>query len=192
MQTVASEQAGLIENLRTAFEGESKAHARYAEFAEKADGEGWHGVASLFRAANRAEQIHAANHGRILRLLGGGTDLVWEPIEIRYTLDNLRTALDAEIFEVDHMYPAFIEHARQCRDMAVIRTFTWALQAEKTHARLFNEALTLVELDEEDSWVTMPREFYVCPVCGYTSEVENEAAMCPVCNCAWKRFEVNR
>jgi rubrerythrin len=74
----------------------------------------------------------------------------------------------------------------------VVRTFTWALEAEKTHARLFNEALALLECDDEESWVTLARDFYVCPVCGYTSEQERETAMCHVCNCAWSRFEVVR
>ena len=51
-----------LENLQTAFNGESNANARYLAFATKADQEGYGGVASLFRAAARAEEIHAANH----------------------------------------------------------------------------------------------------------------------------------
>lgn len=189
MEVIASEQATLIENLRSAFEVESDAHARYVDFAEKAEGEGWHGVASLFRAAAFAEDIHFGNHGRILRQLGGDIEIRPHAAEVRVTLDNLRVALAGELFEVDTMYPAFLHQAQQCRDVAVVRTFTWALEAEKTHARLFNEALTLVELEDEDAWITMPRSFYVCPVCGYSSEDRNEAEMCRVCNCAWKRFE---
>jgi rubrerythrin len=70
--------------------------------------------------------------------------------------------------------------------VAVVRTFTWALEAEKTHVRLFEDALALVEL-KPDSWVWAARAFYVCPVCGYTAE-EQHAALCGVCNCAWTRF----
>ena len=192
MLVIASENSILLENLRTAFEGESNVHARYVRFAEEADDEGWRGVGCLFRAAAFAEQIHAGNHGRILRQLGGITDFVRQPVEVRATLENLRMALAGEMFEVETMYPAFVEQARQCRDVAVVRTFTWALEAEKTHARLFNEALALVEFEGNESWVTLTRDFYVCPVCGYTSEQEHEAEMCPVCNCAWKRFGVIR
>lgn len=189
MQAIAAEHAALVEILHTAYESECNAHARYAEFAEKADGEGWHGVASLFRAVARAEQIHAGNHGRILHQLGGITEFVARPVEVKNTFDNLRAALAGEVFEIDTMYPAFLEQARMNRDVAVVRTFTWALEAEKTHARLFNEALALLEIEDEESWVTMRRDLYVCPVCGYTSETRNEYAMCPVCNCAWIRFE---
>ncbi len=42
-----------------AFNGESNANARYVAFAVKADEEGYKGVGSLFRAAARAEEIHA-------------------------------------------------------------------------------------------------------------------------------------
>jgi rubrerythrin len=192
MHTIASEHEVLIENLHTALENESHTHLRYIEFADKADGEGWHGVASLFRAAARAEEIHAANHGRILHQLDIAPRFRPVKIEVRTTLDNVRDALAGEISGVDTMYPAYLEHARTARDVAVVRTFTWALSAEKTHERLFNEALALLEIEDEDSWITMPRDFHVCPVCGYTSEYEDRAEICPTCFCSRSRFEAIR
>src|ERR1700759_5490471 len=68
---IAIENETTIRNLLSAFEGESNAHVRYSAFAVHADGEGLHGAASLFRAAARAEQIHAANHAPVIRQLGG-------------------------------------------------------------------------------------------------------------------------
>lgn len=189
MPAIATEHETLLENLRTAFENESNAHLRYADFAEKADGEGWHGIASLLRAASRAEEIHAANHGRILRQLGGHVEYTPRGSEVKGTFDNVRAGLASEVLEIDTLYPAFMEQARAARDVAVVRSFNWSLQAEKTHARLFNEALALMEIDEEDSWITMAREFYVCPVCGYLSENPYEADLCPSCRCSWSRFE---
>ncbi|HET6170016.1 MAG TPA: ferritin family protein [Terracidiphilus sp.] len=190
MPAIASEHGLLVENLRSAFENECTARARYTAFADAADGERWHGIASLFRVAARAESVHAANHGRILHQLGGSTEFTPPPAEIGATIDNVRAALAGELFEVDTMYPAFLAHAREARDVAVVRAFTWALAAEKTHARLFNEAVALLELDLEDSWATMERDFFVCPVCGYTSENPYEAETCPACYCAWSRFEI--
>ena len=189
MRAIASEHEALAANLRTALETESNANTRYAEFAEKADGEGWHGIASLFRAAARAEQIHAANHARILHQLGGNTDYTPRRVEVKTTFENVRAALAGETFEVQTMYPLFLGQARDSRDVAVVRTFAWALTAEKTHTRLFNEALALLEINDEDSWITMARDFYVCPVCGYTSEDAEEADVCPACLCSWGRFE---
>lgn len=189
MQAVASETAVLLANLHAAVEGETNNQSHYREYAEKADGEGWHGVASLFRAAARAEEIHAANHTRVLRQSGAEAACALRPATVKTTLENLRIALAGEIFEMETMYPAFLQQARDCREVGAIRTFMWAYEAEKAHARLFNEALTLVEMEDEESWVTMPREFYLCPVCGYTTETPDETEMCHTCNCAWSRFE---
>ena len=189
MHAIASEHESLVESLRTAFEDETNAQARYAAFAEKADGEGWHGVASLFRAIGRAEQIHAANHGRILHMLEAHAEFTAQEPEVKTTLENARAALAGELFEIDTLYPAFLEEARRARDVALVRTFTWAMQSEKTHARLINEAIALLEIDDEETWVTMARDFFVCPVCGHTSEQRDEAPMCPACLCAWSRFE---
>jgi len=188
MPVVGSEIELLLENLRTAYLSESNAISRYSEFAVQADEEGWYGVGCLFRAAAIAERIHASNYARIFRELGGPISCMQLRVETGMTRENLSTALAEELFEAEIMYPSFIEQAQECNDVAAVRAFNWALEAEKTHARLFSEALSRMEPDQEESWIKMPRYFYVCPVCGNTSEHENETELCQVCNCSWKRF----
>jgi rubrerythrin len=192
MPVVVPESATLLENLRTAFVSESNGHARYEAFATRADVEGWHGVASLFRAAAFAEQIHAYNHGRILSELGCEVEFAPHPIDPGITLDNLRTAVAGEAFEVDILYPSFLEQARQCRGMAEARTYTWALEAEKAHARLFNKALAQMESEGAESWIMRAAGFFVCPGCGYTAELQDEGEVCGICDCPRSRFGVIR
>jgi len=67
-----------IENLKSAFAGESQANRRYLAYSRKAEEEGLQQIAKLFRAAAEAETIHALNH---LRILG----------EIKSTTENLGT-----------------------------------------------------------------------------------------------------
>jgi len=189
MSLVAVENSKTVENLLAAFEGESNAHAKYTAFAAKADAEGWHGAASLFRAAARAEQIHAANHARVIKQLGGEAKCEIHAIDVLGTLENLKTALAGETYEFETMYPDFLVEATERKNNAAIRTFTGAMEAEKTHARLYSEAIALVETGKKDAWVGSARTFYVCPVCGYTSETPEEHDRCPVCNCPWDRFE---
>ncbi|MGA2568977.1 MAG: rubrerythrin family protein [Terracidiphilus sp.] len=189
MPAIAVENAKTVENLLAAYEGESNAHAKYTAFAAKADAEGWHGAASLLRAAARAEQIHAANHARVIKQLGGEAACEIHPVDVKGTLENLKTALAGETYEVETMYPGFLAEAEERKNTAAIRTFHGALEAEKTHARLYSEAIALVEAGKKDAWVGAAREFYVCPVCGYTSETPEEHDRCPVCNCPWERFE---
>jgi rubrerythrin len=192
MPGIAAENATTVQNLLAAFEGESNAHAKYTAFADKADTDCLHGAASLFRAAARAEQIHAANHARVIGQLGGRAECEIHPVEVKSTLENLKTALNGEQYEIDTMYPGFLQEATERKNNAAIRTFTGALEAEKTHARLYSEAISLLAAGKKDSWVGEARDFYVCPVCGYTSETEEEHERCPVCTCPWERFEIIR
>jgi rubrerythrin len=192
VSTIPTKNAATVSNLRAAFEGESKANAKYIAFAVKADADGWHGAASLFRASAQAEQIHAANHARVIRQLGGEAGCEIERADAKSTLENLKTALAGEQFEIDCMYPEFIREAKGHENTAAIRTFTWAMEAEKTHARLYAEAIALIEAGKKDDWVGVPRNFYVCAACGYTSESPDQHERCPVCNLPWDKFEVFR
>ena len=190
MPGISAENAVTVENLLAAFEGESNAHAKYTAFAAKADTDGLHGAASLFRAAARAEQIHAANHARVIKQLGGEAQCAIHAVEVKSTLENLKAALGGEQYEIETMYPAFIAEATEHKNTAAMRTFHGAMEAEKTHARLYGEAIALLAGGKKDSWIGAVRDFYVCPVCGYTSETEEEHERCPVCNCLWERFEI--
>jgi len=196
MPAIAADNAITVQNLLAAFEGESNAHAKYAVFAARADEDGLYGAASLFRAAARAEQIHLTNHAHVLGLMGGHAECEIRAVPVKTTLENLKTALNGEQYEIDSMYPAFLEEATERKNTAAIRTFTGAIEAEKTHARLFSEAIALLAAGKKDSsvetWLGEARDFYVCPVCGYTSETEEEQERCPVCNCLWERFEIIR
>jgi len=190
MSAIAAENEITVQNLLDAYEGESNAHAKYTAFAVKADADALHGAASLFRAAARAEQIHAANHARVIKQLGGEARCEIHPVEVKSTLDNLKAALSGEQYEIDVMYPGFLAEAAERNVTAAVRTFTGALEAEKTHARLYGEAIALLVGGKTDSWIGAARDFYVCPVCGYTSETEEEHERCPVCNCPWEKFEI--
>ncbi len=192
MPILAVENQITVQNLFAAFEGESNAHAKYIAFAVKADEEGFHGAASLFRAAGRAEQIHAANHARVIKQLGGEARCAIHPVVVTTTRENLRTALDGELHEIENMYPGFIAEAQAHDNTLAVRTFTGALEAEKAHARLYSEAIAMLKSGKSDSWIASTREFYVCPVCGYTSETEEEHERCPVCNAPWEKFEIIR
>jgi rubrerythrin len=192
MSAIAAENVTTVENLLSAFEGESNAHAKYTAFAAKADEDGLHGAASLFRAAARAEQIHAGNHARVIKQLGGHAECEIHEVAVKSTLENLKVALNGEQYEIDTMYPGFLAEATERKNTAAIRTFTGALEAEKTHARLYSEAIALLAAGKKDSWIGEARDFYVCPVCGYTSETEEEHERCPVCKCPWEKFEIIR
>lgn len=192
MSDLVMEKTATVANLLAAYEGELNAHAKYVLFAAKADAEGWHGAASLFRAAARAEEIHSTNHARVLKQLGAEAKCQIHPAEVNSTLENLKTALAGEQYEINTMYPAFIAEAAATDIPIANRSFTWAMEAEKTHARLYAEAIELVSRGPKDSWAASACDFYVCAACGYTTMTPEEQDRCPVCNLAFDKFEVIR
>lgn len=171
-----------LKNLQTAFNGESNAAAKYAEFARQADKENFGRVASLFRAASRAEQIHAANHAKVIEKMGAKPEAKIDKITVGTTAENLRTAIAGEEYERDVMYPDFIQEAQKQGNTSAIRTFQWALEAETEHARLYNYALK--HLTEQRTRTI----FYVCAACGYTTD-DKDLMRCVVCNAPREKFE---
>jgi rubrerythrin len=165
-----------LDNLQTAFNGESNAHARYVAFAGKADKEGYGEVASLFRAAAKAEEIHAANHATVIRKMGATPQAKIDTPEVKSTKENLEAAIKGETYERDTMYPEFLKQARAERNRDAVKTFNQARTAEIEHAKLYTNALAnLAQLKG-----TKSKEFAVCPVCGFTAE-KVDFAKCPSC-----------
>lgn len=131
-----------IDNLNRAIQGEANAAHRYTLFAKKADEEGYRQVAKLFRAASLAESIHRKNHERVLRDLGlEPTQPKIEEVTVASTRENLRVPIEGEANETDEMYPAFVAEARRQDVPAAAQSFTYALDTEAQHLKLFKDAL---------------------------------------------------
>jgi len=174
-KTSGAEPTRTLDNLQKAFNGESNANRKYLAFARKADEEGHGEVASLFRAAAKAEEIHAASHAAVIRKLGTSPRAEILDPEVKSTRENLEAALAGEVYERDVMYPEFIDEAKASRDTDALRTFRFAIKAEAEHARLYTEALkNLPKLRGEK------KKYFVCLACGYTTETLN-FLRCLVC-----------
>ncbi|KAA6461915.1 rubrerythrin [Acidobacteria bacterium AB60] len=171
-------------NLQEAYNGESNAEARYTSFAQRADTDGYPDVANLFRAAARAEQIHAQNHAQVIKRLGGHPVFTLGLVEVRSTRENLQAAIKGESYERDTMYPNFLKQAREDGDAQAVRTFNLAKAAEAEHAKLYQAALDNLERSKG----VVAGGYYVCPVCGFTSRTR-VADRCPSCFTSKERFE---
>ncbi len=178
--------ATTLENMQTAFNGESSAHLRYLAFSHRADKEGYGAVASLFRAAARAEEIHAANHAEVIKEMGAVPQAHIETLTVRSTRENLEAAMKGESYERDSMYPEFLKQARADRNRRAVVSLNYARTAEIEHAKLFTAALRdLNRLKGTDHTAF----YYVCPTCGFTVR-ETNFDKCPSCFTAKGFFEV--
>ena len=159
-----------IDNLKTAFAGESQANRRYLAFAQKAEEEGFTQVAKLFKAAAEAETIHALNHFKITG-------------ESKSTKENLEAAISGETFEFKKMYPEYFNTAKQEGNRQAMWSLDVASKVEKVHAGLFQKTIDTLKSDKE-----LPNvDYYVCGNCGNT--VENEPPeRCPICGAPKSKF----
>ena len=170
-----------LDNLQAAFNGESNANAKYLEFAKKADQEGYAGAASLFRAAARAEEFHARNHGDVIKKLGGTPKAEVKLPAIKTTAENLKVAIEGETYERDKMYPEFIAEAKAAGEKDAVKSFNFAVTAEGQHAKFYADAAANLT-----AWKTA-KKFAVCPVCGNTVTVV-DFSKCPVCFTPGEKF----
>ncbi|HWR14458.1 MAG TPA: rubrerythrin family protein [Terriglobales bacterium] len=164
-----------LDNLQAAFNGESNAHARYVAFAAKADQDGYKQAAVLFRAAARAEEIHAANHAVVIKKLGATPQAKIEKPDVKSTAENLKAAVKGEEYERDVMYPEFIKVARGERNTDALTSFNYAKTAEAEHASLYKNAG-----ENLPKMKTAGVKYYVCTICGYTT-TKIDFEKCPAC-----------
>lgn len=163
--------------LRSAYGGESLAHMRYLTWGAMAMKDGFPKIAQLYEGIAYAERVHAENHFKEINgetrsytvTAGGefGTGSV---------VDNLQGAIDGEVHEVEQMYPVYHNAAEYQSEKGAKRSFHYALEAEKIHITLFQQAQDLAREGKDMDFTSV----YVCPVCGHT--ILNEAPeKCPVC-----------
>lgn len=172
-----------LSNLMAAYDGESNARARYLAFAKQADAEGYGAVASLFRAAAKAEGIHARNHAQVIRQMGGKPKADVKEPQVKSTAENLKAAIAGEEYERDVMYPEFLTLAKAEKNFGAVETLEYAGKAEATHAKLYAEALNNLS-----QWKGPARNFYVCTECGYTVK-EITFRKCPSCKSPKEKYE---
>lgn len=155
--------------------------SRGADFAvaaaEKADAEKLAGVASLFRAMARVQQIHAGLMNAQIAALGGAAaiDPESKPIPVGQTAANLASALKilSALKETD--LPAW---RRACDDEGnrdAVRAIRWAREGTIELARFFKDAGPAGEALKGGK-----HDYYISRTCGFIVE-KLDIQKCPVC-----------
>ncbi len=156
-------------NLAYAFGAESKAAARNAVFAKKAQMEGFAQIARLFRAVSDAESVHSR---RFLMLMRG---------KIGSTEENLAAAFENEIKANAQEYPRLIKEAAEEDQKSALKAFSHARDVENRHAELYKKAINDMIADRDTL-------YQVCQVCGYIFE-DDIPERCPVCAAGKEQFK---
>ena len=153
--------------LHQAYAGEAKAGLRLKVFADKAEEEGYPQIAKLFRVISASEEIHGVRCLRILR-------------DIKGTEENLASSFESETKVAGVAYNDFIKLAAEEGDDPAVTVFSQARDVEKTHAKLYKEAMSHLMEERETT-------YYVCQVCGFVSDGVLPD-LCPICGADKEQF----
>lgn len=172
--------AQTAEFLRSAYGGESMAHMRYLAWGAHAEKEGFPNIARLYKAIAYAELVHAHNHFKVLgKQTGGHSVTAGGEFGMASVVENLGWAIEGEQGEVSQMYPVYLNAAQFQGENDAVRTFHYALEAEKIHVELFQKAQDLARTGADFPMANEP--IHICPICGYTV-VGDSPDKCPICN----------
>lgn len=160
------------ENMLAAFKGETTASAKYAAYSKKAEQEGYHEIALLFKAASTAENIHAVNHKAVLQESGVSIPAFKPEFTVKTTKENLQDAITGETYEITTMYPEFLTAANAAGNQLAMISLNYAYKTEKKHKVYYEAALNALQ---NNTVKTLPTVFYICPTCGNTYETKAPA-----------------
>jgi rubrerythrin len=119
-----------IQNLESAFAGESMAHIKYRYFAKLARAAGDEETAKIFEATADQEVMHAFGH----------LDLLYPAHTITPTR-ALEIAIEGETYEYTEMYPSFRKTAVEEGNAAAIQEIDEQIAESKEHAEQFQTVL---------------------------------------------------
>lgn len=164
-----------LENLLTAFAGESQARNKYTFFAAKARKEGYMQIADIFDETASNEKAHAELWFK--RAVGIGT-----------TDENLIAAAEGENYEWTEMYAEMAKTAREEGFPEIAEQMEGVAAIEKQHEeryRKFAQEIkdgTVFKKDAEVTWK--------CRNCGHELTGAEAPEVCPVCFHAKAYFQV--
>jgi rubrerythrin len=121
-----------IQNLESAFAGESMAHIKYRYFAKLARESGDEATARVFEETADQEVQHAFGH----------LDLLYPKAKLN-PARALEIAIEGETYEYTEMYPNFRHLAVEEGNSAAAKEFDEQIAESKEHAQNFRRTLEL-------------------------------------------------
>ena len=149
--------------LWSAIEIETRNRLHCIVFAEKADAEGEHQLAKLFRAIADSELIHARAELKALGAVGSSTD-------------NVRAAAVAEEQEFQDLYSLYLLDTQEEGNEQAAAMFGNILKVERAHHRILVDALASLLARQP----LVNERIYVCETCGNTI-IGKALDVCGVC-----------
>ncbi|MFH0985201.1 MAG: ferritin family protein [Candidatus Omnitrophota bacterium] len=170
-------------NLQTALAQESKDQAQYLAFADKADEEGQPENGKVFRALARAKQSLLDYMGKSLKTVRDNPEVATEAPIVKNTAENLKSAMDSELYKSTEMYPGFLAQNPSDIPKEVADVFKLAQRIDASHAGLLQEILAT------DPAKIPVSAYNICTACGYVFLEWAEVDTCPICGASKEKLK---
>ncbi len=156
-----------LENLKTAFAGESQARTRYEIYSEKAKNDGYEEIGEVFSKTAHNECEHAKIW---LSFIENGLPSTEKALEI---------AAGGENYEWTEMYAEFAKTAHEEGFASIAALFELVGSVEKHHEERYN---CFKEMLSEGKMFTADGEtIWICRNCGHIHHGKSAPQICPVC-----------
>ena len=165
-----------LENLKTAFAGESQARNKYSYFASKAKKDGYEQIAAIFEETANNEKEHAKMW---YKLINGGS--------VSDTMTNLAAAAEGENYEWTEMYDEFAKVAEEEGFANIAKMFRGVAEIEKHHEERFRKLLQ--NINDELVFTNDGDTIWICRNCGHIHIGPKAPEVCPVCAHPQSYFE---
>lgn len=177
-----------INNLASAFIGESMARNRYYLYAKVAKEEGYVKVFEIFNLTADQEREHASWLFKLIKELQtkakeAGKELkvaqASVPTVYQATAANLQAAIKGETYEYSEMYPNFAKVAKEEKLPKIAARLLAIAKAEEHHAQRYQKLLQ--EVENGTFFKKTKPIYWVCMECGYVHYGEEPPKECPSC-----------
>ncbi len=172
-----------LENLTKAFIGESQARNRYTFYSSIAKKEGYIQISQIFEMTATQEREHANWLMKMIQDLKEGNNSLKVEAEANFTLgttqENLKAAIDGEMYENKEMYPEFAKIAREEGFEDIAKRLESIAIAEGHHAERYTKLHTVLTdgtIFKKDTEV-----IWICSECGYVHIGKEAPELCPSC-----------
>ncbi len=170
------ENSKTLENLKTAFAGESQARTKYNTYAELARREGYEEIGDIFDRTAYNELAHAQLW---LSIISEGI-----PATTQKALEN---AAGGENYEWTTMYKDFAQTAREEGFDNIAALFDMVGKIEKDHEARY--LCFLKQLNEGKAFTDKGETVWICRYCGHIHTGSSAPKVCPVCKKPQAYFE---
>ena len=164
-----------VQNLATAFAGESQARNKYTYYAAVAKEEGFEQIAGIFQETAENEREHAKREFDFLKGIGN-------------TKANLKAAAEGEHYEWTQMYPEFERVARDEGFNEIADFFKEVAEVEEEHEKRYLALLNNMKEGKVFKKDQVVR--WKCRNCGYVHKGTEVPEKCPACGFPQSYYEL--